>query len=216
MKRSVSTIGGLLLASALLAACGSSKSASTTTSEAAAGIQKDAAAAALVPEAIAKKGTLTVAADASYPPDEFMDADGKTVIGMDVDLMNAIGDVLGLKVTVSNAAFDTIIPALVSGKFDVGASSFTDTKEREQQVDFVTYFSAGEGFYINADSKNSFDGLDSLCGYKVAVEKGTVEETDATTQDATCKAAGKPGVTVLSFGTQNEANLALINVFFYG
>lgn len=210
MKRSVSTMGSLLLAAGLLTACGGSTSTSTSAAtQSDSGIEKDAAAAALVPEAIAKKATLTVGSDASYAPDEFMDTDGKTVIGMGPDLVNAIGEVLGLRVAVSNAVFDTIIPGLVSGKFDIGSSSFTDTKEREQQVDFVTYFVAGEGFYVNADSTTTFDGLDSLCGHKVAVEKGTVEETDATTQDATCKAAGRPGVEVLSFDNQNGANLAV-------
>jgi polar amino acid transport system substrate-binding protein len=207
MKRSISTIGSLLVAGALLAACGSSKnSAGTITGSA---IPKDAAAAALVPTDIAKRGTLLVASDASYAPDEMMATDGTTVVGMDADLSKAIGDVLGLKTTISNAVFDTIIPGLVSGKFDLGASSFTDTKEREKQVDFVTYFTAGEGFYISSASTASFNGLDSLCGHAVAVEKGTTEETDATTQDATCKTAGKPGVTVLSFSNQNDANLAV-------
>ena len=57
-------------------------------------------------------------------------SDGHTVVGMDADLAKALGQVLGLKVNVVNATFDTIIPGLASGKYDLGMSSFTDTKER--------------------------------------------------------------------------------------
>lgn len=166
-------------------------------------------AAALVPAAIKSKGTLTIAMDATYAPDESVDTDGKTIIGFDADLAKAIGADLGMKVKLVNATFDTIIPSLQSGKFDVGFSSFTDTKAREKTVDFVTYFQAGEGFYVKATSTKTFDGLASLCGAKVAVETGTTEADDAKTQSKACTSAGKAAVNVLSFADQNAANLAV-------
>jgi polar amino acid transport system substrate-binding protein len=156
-----------------------------------------------VPTAIKSKGTLTFAMDATYPPDESIDKDGKTIIGMDADLANAIASELGLKANLVNATFDTIIPGLQGGKFDVGMSSFTDTLAREKVVDFVDYFQAGEGFYVKAGSGKSFNGLTSLCGHTVSVESGTTEETDAKTQAKSCK------VTVLSFSDQSAANLAV-------
>jgi polar amino acid transport system substrate-binding protein len=162
-----------------------------------------------VPAAIKSKGTLTVASDASYAPNEFFASDGKTVIGMDVDLIKAVGALMGLKASVGNATFDSIIPGLAAGKYDLGISSFTDTKAREKTVDFVDYFSAGEAFYTKAQGGTSVNTLADLCGHTVAVEKGTTEQTDATGQSAKCKQAGKPGVTVLVFPDQNGANLAL-------
>jgi polar amino acid transport system substrate-binding protein len=116
---------------------------------------------------------------------------------------------MGLKVEVKNATFDSIIPGLAAGKYDVGASSFTDTKEREKTVDFVTYFTAGESFFTKASGGASITAMSDLCGHTVAVEKGTTEEADATTQGRKCTKAGKPGVKVLSFPDQNGANLAL-------
>ncbi|HEY8762916.1 MAG TPA: transporter substrate-binding domain-containing protein, partial [Solirubrobacteraceae bacterium] len=136
----------------------------------------------LVPAAIKSKGTLTVASDATYAPDEFIAPDGHTVIGMDADLTKALGVVMGLKVEVKNVTFDSIIPGLAAGKYDVGASSFTDTKEREKTVDFVTYFTAGESFFTKASGGVTIGGLSDLCGHTVAVEKGTTEESDASTQ----------------------------------
>jgi polar amino acid transport system substrate-binding protein len=150
-----------------------------------------------------------VALDATYAPDEMVASDGTTVIGMDADLANAIGQVLGLKVTLTNATFDTIIPAIESGKFNLGASSFTDTKARQKQVDFVVYFQAGEGFYVKAGSSYKPNGLSALCGHTVAVETGTTEQSDAQAENKKCTHAHKHGVKVLSFADQNSANLAV-------
>jgi polar amino acid transport system substrate-binding protein len=116
---------------------------------------------------------------------------------------------MGLKANVVNATFDTIIPGLASGKYDMGASSFTDTKAREKTVDFVDYFIAGESFITKASGGVSISSIADICGKTVAVEKGTTEETDAGTQGKKCTSAGKPGVKVLSFSDQNAANLAL-------
>jgi polar amino acid transport system substrate-binding protein len=165
--------------------------------------------AAEVPAVFKKKGTLVVAADATYAPNEFISSNGKTVVGMDPDLAKALAGIMGLNVKVVNATFDTIIPGLQSHKYDLGMSSFTDTKAREKVVDFVTYFSAGTSFYVAAKGGPAVGSLADLCGHTVAVERGTTQASDATAQKAACKKAGKPGVTVSVFPDQNAANLAL-------
>jgi polar amino acid transport system substrate-binding protein len=200
-----------------LAACGSSNSSSSsssatsasTSTPAASSSGTNAAVAKLVPAAVKSKGTLTVAADATYAPDEFVGSNGHTVVGMDADLSKALAAVMGLKANVVNATFDTIIPGIAAGKYDVGASSFSDTKEREKTVDFVDYFIAGESFMTKASGGTSISSIADICGKTVAVEKGTTEEADAGTQSKKCQSAGKPAVKVLSFSDQNAANLAL-------
>ena len=171
------------------------------------GINKQVA--AEVPAKYKAKGTLTVAADATYAPNELIGPDGHTVVGMDADLANALGEVMGLKVKVVNATFDSIIPGLASGKYDLGMSSFTDTKAREKVVDFVTYFSAGTSFYVKAQGGPTVNSLADLCGDTVAVEKGTTQQNDATAQEAQCKKANKPGDKVAIYPDQNGVNLAL-------
>src|SRR3954451_10498830 len=195
-----------------LAGCGSSSdSGSTATSSAtstagAASAAGHAAVAGKVPAKYKSKGTLTVASDASYPPIESIGNDGKTIEGMDADLAKALASEMGLKANVTNATFDAIIPGLASGKYDLGMSAFTDTKEREQTVDFVTYFSAGTSFYVKAQGGPTVNMLADLCGKTVAVEKGTTQQTDAEAQSQKC--GGKPAK-VLTFPDQNGANLAL-------
>jgi polar amino acid transport system substrate-binding protein len=180
-----------------------SAAAPATSSPAASSPAAGGAAAALVPSAIKSKGTIVVAMDATYPPDESVAKDGHTIVGFDADLGKALAQELGLKADLKNVKFDNIIPGLQDGKYDMGLSSFTDTKEREKVVDFVTYFKAGEAFYVKAGSGKKFDGLASLCNATVAVESGTTEESDAQSQGKKCK------VTVQSFADQNQANLAV-------
>jgi polar amino acid transport system substrate-binding protein len=163
----------------------------------------------LVPASFKSKGTLTVAADASYAPNEFLASDGHTVVGMDADLMKALGAVMGLKVTIVNAPFASILAGLTAGKYDVGASSFTDTKAREKTVNFVDYFVAGESFFTKASGGVNISSIAGLCGHSVAVEQSTTELSDAQAQGKKCKAEGKAAVTVVSYPDQNSANLAL-------
>ncbi len=170
---------------------------------------KDPAVAALVPASVRAKGYVTVAMDATYAPDEFVAPNGHTIIGMDADFNAALGAVMGIKWKAVNATFDTIIPGLESGKFDVGNSSFTVTAAREKVVTFVTYFKAGEAFYVKSSSTLKLGGLSSLCGLTVAVESGTTEQSDAQSTIATCKKAGKKPDEVQSYPNQNEANLAV-------
>ena len=217
--RSFTRIGVLLVVLAVLAGCGSSNSSKSSSTGAAGGSttastpslpsnSTNAAIAAQVPSAIKSKGTLTVAADASYAPNEFIASDGHTVIGMDPDLMQAIGAVLGLKVKVLNAPFETIIPGLAGGRYDVGASSFTDTKEREKTVDFVTYLSVGQAL-LTKSSGPHVNTLNEICGHKVAVEKGTIEQENAIEQGKRCHAEGHPPINLQVYSDQNGANLAL-------
>ena len=163
----------------------------------------NAADAKMVPAAL-KNVTWQVATDATYAPDESMS--GTKMIGFDVDVMNAIATTLGVKVVENNVTFDNIIAGITSGKYQIGNSSFTDNKLREKSVNFVDYFQAGEGVYAKASSMTPFTSLASLCGLKVAVETGTVEQTDAQTQAKSC---GSKKLTVLSFSTQTEANVAV-------
>jgi polar amino acid transport system substrate-binding protein len=170
---------------------------------------KDATIAAEVPADIAAKGTLVVASDPTYAPNEFIGPDNVTITGWDVDLGHAIGAVLGLEFDFRKATFDTIIPGLQSGRYDIGMSSFTDNTEREMVVDFVTYYTAGTSFYVKASGGPEINTLDDLCGHTVSAERGTTQADDAVAQDKKCKDAGKPGVKILVFPDYNGANLAI-------
>jgi polar amino acid transport system substrate-binding protein len=207
--RLVAVLAALLI---VAAACGSSTkksdSAGGSTATTAPALSADAALAALLPAKIKSAGKIIVATDASYAPNEFFADDNTTIQGMDVDLGKAIGQVLGVQVVFDNATFDTIIPALGT-RYDLGMSSFTDSLERQQTVDMVTYFQAGTSFLVQKGKNQDLSSLAAICGKKVGVEKGTVQLDAATAQSATCVADGKSAVDVQSFPDQAGANTAL-------
>jgi polar amino acid transport system substrate-binding protein len=211
MSKLVARVGIPALAVLVLAGCGSSGSGtgSTVTTTTTTPSSLDATIAAQVPAAIKAKGKLIVATEAQYAPNEFLASDGHTIIGMDADMMKALGEVMGLKVEMVNADFEAIIPGLAAGRYDVGASSFTDTKEREKVVNFVDYFSAGISFYAKSSANPGVTEVGDLCGKTVAVEKGTVEQEEAEAQSKKCTKAGKKSVSALSFPGQNAVNLAV-------
>ncbi len=216
-RRSISAVAVVGLVALLSAACaksttsgsGGSPSPKASSSASSAVPVKDPAIAAEVPSDIASKGALTVATDASYPPMEFFDTDNTTVIGADVEIGHAVGTVLGLTFNFQNASFDGIIPGLQSGKYDVGWSSFFDTKEREAVVDMVDYFQAGSGIFVSSNDSQNYNSLDQFCGKAVAAETGTTELDDANAASKKCVQEGKGPIKALSFGDQNGVNLAV-------
>jgi polar amino acid transport system substrate-binding protein len=212
--RVVIALVGALATAGIAAGCGGSDSSSTTTSTSLTAapnvnVPVDKQVAAQVPSSVKSSGTLSVAADATYAPNEFIATDGSTVIGMDADLAKAIAQVMGVQADVKNVTFDSIIPGLAAKKYDLGMSSFTITKEREKTVDFVSYAIAGTSFYVSADGGPNVASLADLCGQKVAAERGTTQAADATAQNKKCTGAGDPGVTVQVYPDQNGVNLAL-------
>jgi len=211
MIRVLARVGAPMLAVLAVAGCGSSNSSTTsTTSTAASGsVGTVAAIAAKVPAAIKSKGTLSVGTEAQYAPIEFLAGDGHTIIGLDPDLVTALAQTMGLKAQFNDAQFEAIIPGIQAGRYDIGASAFTDTKERQKKVNFVTYFNAGISFYAKASEDPGVETLKDLCGKTVAAEKGTVEQEEAEAQSKACTKEGKKAVTTLSFPGQNQVNLAI-------
>ncbi len=160
-----------------------------------------------VPEDIKSSGKLIVGVNIPYTPNEFKDPSGK-IVGFDVDLMNAIAATLGLTAEYREADFAKIIPSIQGGSMNVGMSSFTDTKEREESVDFVTYFSAGILWAQRPD--NPVDP-NNACGKKVSVQATTTEETEELpAKSKACTDAGKPPIEIVPFDGQDAATNAVV------
>ena len=160
-----------------------------------------------VPEDIKSSGKLIIGVNVPYAPNEFKDPSGK-IVGFDVDLLNAIASTLGLTPEYRESDFAKIIPSIQGGTYNVGMSSFTDTKEREASVDFVTYFSAGIQW---AQRPGTPVDPNNACGKKVAVQATTTEEVDELpAKSKTCTDAGKPAIEILKFDGQDAATNAVI------
>ncbi|MFB1295748.1 bifunctional serine/threonine-protein kinase/transporter substrate-binding domain-containing protein [Mycobacterium sp. pW049] len=163
--------------------------------------------AATVPADVRETGRLVIGVNVPYAPMEFKNTDGQ-LVGFDVELMNAVSRVLGLVPDYRDTSFDTILPSVVDGSFDIGMSSVTDTKEREEVVDFVTYFQAGTQW---ARRPGTALGPGSACGLTVGVAEGTLQQTEELpAKSDQCAAAGMAPINVVVFNSQDEVTTALI------
>ena len=221
-RRSILTlISGVAVAGLALSACGSNSLSSGSASSPAAGASSAASAAvskattvdpalvAKLPDKIKTAGKIVVGTDATYAPNEFLDTDGKTVVGMDVDIFNAIAAKFGVKVEYVPATFDSIILGVSSSKYDIGLSSFTINDDRKKQVNMVSYFNAGTQWVTQKGNPKKVDP-DNACGLNIGVQKGTVQIDDITARSKKCTDAGKPAITQIVDGDQGKVTTAVI------
>lgn len=154
------------------------------------------------------KAEITFGVDATYAPNEYKDAEGK-LTGWDVELGEALAAQMGRTPKFVVATFDNIIPGVIGGKYDAGLSSFTDTEERQKQVDFVDYYSAGSQW---ASPVGTNVDADNACGLTVSVQNGTTQILDdLPVRNKACADAGKPAIKVLGFDSQDLASQAVVS-----
>lgn len=218
MNRFVFALATLLVVSA----CGGNQASSNTP----AAVAKVDRIANEVPSEL-KGQTLQIAADATYEPNEFVDASSGAISGWDVDFGQALCKVMGVTCQFANVSFDTIIAQLkaANSRYQFSLSSWSPTQDRENSgIDFISYYRAGESWIVKSSGGPSINSAVDLCGRTVAVESGTTEESDAyafmgqgvggqPTAGKTngCKTAGKADIKVSSFEKQTDANSALLS-----
>ena len=199
----VLAVAAALTASA--AACGSSSKSSSSGS--ATTVAGGGALASKLPADIQSSKLIKIGSDIEYAPIEFFKEGTQQAQGVDYDIAQALGGQLGTKITfVDDTDFAGIITALQAGRFDVVMSAMNDTAARRAKgVDFVDYFKAGSSILVAKGNPNNIKTLDDLCGHTVAVQQGTVQDTDILTpQIGKCKTAGKD-LTVLKFEKDTDA-----------
>ena len=212
MRRSrlITTIAATAAVALAAAGCTNSEGDSGTAPSAGASsvaVSKNDALAAQLPDKIKSSGKIVVGVNVPYSPNEFKDPSGK-IVGFDVDLVNAVAKTLGVTAEYKESDFAKIIPSIQQGTYDMGMSSFTDSKEREAQVDFVTYFSAGVQW---AAPKGKTVDPNNACGLRVAVQSDTTEDTDEVpAKSKACTDAGKPAIDKVKFDSQADATNAVV------
>lgn len=161
-----------------LAACGSGNS-DTNTASGSAG-----------------KTTVTVATSPDFPP--FESLDGSEVVGIEVDILQAITGKLGLEMQLEQMDFESVIPGVQAGKFDIGMSGITITADRQKNCDFTQpYFLASQAIVVTPDSDITCKA--DLAGKTVSVQTGTTAE----------EYCMENGYEVLAFAANNDAAAAL-------
>ncbi|MCL2114333.1 MAG: ABC transporter substrate-binding protein [Streptococcaceae bacterium] len=157
-----------LAAVATLAACGNANASSSS--------QLDK---------VKKAGVLKVALSPDYPPFEFqMIKNGKNaIVGSDVDLANAIGKKLGVKVQIESMDFNNVLASLTTGKADIAISGISKTPSREKSVNFSNvYYSSDNYLVVKKSDLNKYTSISDFKGKKIAAQKGSIQEGIVTNQ----------------------------------
>ncbi|MFD9423475.1 MULTISPECIES: ABC transporter substrate-binding protein [unclassified Streptomyces] len=166
-------------------------------------VKKDEAAAELLPADVRSSGTLRIASSVGTPPGAFYLEDGRTPAGADIDFADAVARALGLRLKREIASFEAILPALGSGKYDLGTGNFGVTDERRETIDFVTYINDGQGFAVRDDSKlKKVTDLTQLCGLTVGTGAGTTFEVTLQENKHLCTDAGRKAYDVKTYSDQ--------------
>lgn len=200
MKKVSALILALAMCTAMLTACGGGNSNTTASTGSAAPATSAATSEAGADEGykLATDGTLTMATNAYFPPYEYYD--GQDVIGIDVDIAQAIADKLGLKLKIEDMEFDSIITAVSTGKADLGLAGMTVTPDRQKNVDFSDSYATGiQSVIVKEDS--TIAKIDDLEGKKIGVQLSTTGDIYATDD------FGKDSV--VQYNKGNDAVMAL-------
>ncbi|MDT0331288.1 ABC transporter substrate-binding protein [Nocardiopsis lambiniae] len=206
------SVGALALAGVLaLSACGGSdEPGEDTAAPEKPAVEVDEELAALVPADIAEAGTVAIGVEASYPPGEYLDPDGETVLGFNVDLLEAALGKLDLEADWQPTTFDSIIIGVDTGTYDLGSSSFTITEERMEQVNMISYFSSGTQWFAQDGNPQSVDP-DNACGMRVAVQSDTTHDEDIEARSQACVDAGEDPITIQKFESQPLATETVVS-----
>lgn len=148
---------------------------------------------------------LTMATEATFPPYEYYDGDA--IVGIDVEVAQAIAEKLGMELEVTDIAFDSIIPGIQTGKYDMGMAGMTVTDERKEQVSFSDSYATGVQVVIVRDG-STITSVDDLLADGANTVVGTQAGTTGflyATSDIEEAGLG----TVKSFGKTTDAVEAL-------
>jgi polar amino acid transport system substrate-binding protein len=167
----------------------------------------DEAARALLPDDVRQKGTLVVAMPLDFEPFNWLDEKNQPV-GLDVDMIRAIGDRLGLKVDIQRMGFASMIPSVSGGRVDAAMSAMGILPARLSLVSFVRYGHFSNGLVVRKGNPTHVRN-DDACGHTISVEKGTQPLLVWQKKSEECVAAGKPKIELMVFEGKGPQVLAV-------
>ncbi|MET3794049.1 ABC transporter substrate-binding protein [Aquamicrobium terrae] len=158
-----------------------------------------------LPEKYKSAGKLVVANTPNYPPMEYRDPATNELVGVDIDLGNALANQLGTEIEWSEIGFEQMVSSLNTGRVDLVLSGMSDLPARRETMDFVDYMRSGAQFYTAAKRKDEFKALTDFCGKTVGMSRRTSFPDEAAKWSAAnCEANGKPALIVV--GTEGSAD----------
>jgi polar amino acid transport system substrate-binding protein len=167
----------------------------------------DDAARALLPDDIKQKGTLVVAMPLDFEPFNYLDEKNEQA-GLDVEMIRAVGERLGLKVDIQRIGFASMIPSVTGGRVDAAMSAMGILPARLPLVSFVRYGHFSNGLVVRKGNPTNVRN-DDACGHSISVEKGTQPLLVWQKKSEECVAAGKPKIELTVFEGKGPQVLAV-------
>lgn len=199
---------GLVLS---LSACGQSSDSASSSSAAAADEAKEPTLATiesahkLLPDDIAEAGVIKVAIPTNEPPTQFYREGTETMTGINPDIARLLAGALGVEIQIEVTNFDSIIPGIEAGRYDMTVSSMSPTEERIESLDFVDYMNMGSALAVAQGNPQKLD-FDTLCGKRVAVLTGSYQlKVYIPERNDECEEAGKPALDIQQFQDTRQA-----------
>jgi polar amino acid transport system substrate-binding protein len=127
-----------------------------------------------LPAEIAKRGSIKIAIVPNYPPMEFRDPATNALSGFDIELGEALGRKLGVRVEWQETSFDQFMPSIATGRVDAILSGMTDYASRQETATFVDYLRGGPHFFVQQSRVAEFKDVAALCGKKVGASRRTM------------------------------------------
>ena len=215
----VAWVAAVALAAAVVSGCGSDDGEDAASGEAGSGSSAKttevAGVAIAVDEAAAEKlpaefeSGIQFVTSAPYPPYEVFGAD-KKLEGLDIDTGDAIAATLGVESSWTSVPYDSLVPGLQSGKYDVGLADTSVSETRLEVLDMVTYFAEGLVVVVPKGNPKGIEGMQSMCGKTLLIEQGIdLFNAGVTQTQELCREGGKPEPDVVRLPNQTSLLLGL-------
>jgi polar amino acid transport system substrate-binding protein len=163
---------------------------------------------ALLPNSVTSRRVLRVAIPTNEPPTQFYKEGTRYLTGVNPDIARLIGEALGLEVEIKVVNFDSIIPGMAAGRYDMTVSSMTPTDKRIAVIDFVDYMQIGNAIVVAKGQPRLTQ--EALCGRRVGVLIGSYQlTTNIPDYDQKCVASGQPPIDAAQFQDTRQAISAL-------
>lgn len=164
-----------------------------------------------LPDAVKTKGQVTVGINGIFPPMEFKTPGSEELIGFDVELTQALGKALGVKVVFDDQKFDQLLPSVTTARVDFVISGLSDTAVRRKTFDFIDYFVSGTQAYTTKAFSKDFKKLEDFSGKTLAVSASTdYWSTMEKWSKENLEAKSKPGFTLLPVDSEATARLQMV------
>ncbi|ARU94467.1 ABC transporter substrate-binding protein [Tatumella citrea] len=160
--------------------------------------------------AFAQTKSLVVGGYPSYPPVDMRDPVSGKAMGFDIDFIQALEKQTGEKITLSETAFEQLIPSLKTGRLDFFLSAMSDTPERQKTITFVDYLQSGTQLMTLADGSHSSTSMSDYCGKRIAASRSTnILAQLRSWSESHCQAAGKPAMILTGAENNIDARMQL-------